>query len=470
MALIESELGEALSPVVKRKANNTRKLRISAKRVAQGSSEVMVKVTGFGKGGEHVKAHLEYITRNGKLEMENDRGEIFSGKEEIKGLFKDWEKDFYDDKRHKNQRDTMHLVLSMPEKTDPESVRNATREFAKATFGSNHEYVFALHTDELHPHCHLTVKCFGFDGTRLNPRKDDLQQWREKFADTLRDQGVDAEATPRRSRGVVKKAESNVIRHIERGDKTHKPRVSKVKALKTKEVAQELAAEAKGLPVPHKPWEAAIKSRQEKIRKAWLAAAAALEQEDIRKTFNNKELRNERPDYSRISINHARAGQRAAVVYQSNLTKFGSRASPGTIASLRNVSCIGMVHHEPASQMLLRENAPHRVGWQRATYSEMRRARAGYPGTFGGQGGLITYQGTMEENKALAANIRSFVYSMPSMDTERQCIKRDLVDKFTKPLEAGIDGNKDISSKQETVRKNSVEQADKKNKDRGIDR
>ncbi|MDG5827073.1 relaxase/mobilization nuclease domain-containing protein (plasmid) [Xylella fastidiosa subsp. pauca] len=245
MGIIEAELGSALSPAVKRKVNNTKKLRSTAKRVTGRSSEVMVKVTGFGKGAGHVKAHLDYITRNGKLEMENDRGEIFNGKEEVKEFFKDWEKDFGDGKRHKNQRDTMHMVLSMPETTDSESVKKSVREFAKATFGKNHEYVFVLHTDEPHPHCHLTVKCLGFDGIRLNPRKADLHQWREGFAEKLRDQGVEAEATPRRSRGVVKKAEPNVIRHIERGDKTHEPRVSKVKAAKVKEAAMELVAESR---------------------------------------------------------------------------------------------------------------------------------------------------------------------------------------------------------------------------------
>jgi hypothetical protein len=54
----------------------------------------------------------------------------------------------------------------------------------------------------------------------------------ELSALAMRDQGVDAGATPRASRGIVKKPESQGMRHIERGDKTHKPRESKVKALK----------------------------------------------------------------------------------------------------------------------------------------------------------------------------------------------------------------------------------------------
>jgi len=284
MALIEPEIGRVLYPDVKWKLNRTWNLRsgssvhAAAVRVVSNCPEVMVKITGFGKGANHVKAHLDYISRNGKVSLENERGDVLDGKEPVKELSKDWQGDLGDRKRHKNQRDTMHLVLSMPANTDPESVRSAARAFAKATFGKNHEYVFALHTDEPHPHCHVTVKCLGFDGTRLNPRKADLQIWREGFAAELRAQGVDAEATPRRARGIVRKSERSVIRHIERGDKNHKPRVSKIRALKVKEAAAELTAEKKGLPVPEKPWEKAIKARQHDVRRAWLAAAERLEQ------------------------------------------------------------------------------------------------------------------------------------------------------------------------------------------------
>lgn len=284
MAIIEDEFAKALSPKVRHKANTTKKLRSAdqlrstAKRVANGAPEVMVKITGFGKGAAHVKAHLDYISRNGKIELENDRGEVFTGKDEIKELFSDWKQEFGDSKRYKNQRDTMHVILSMPEGTDPEAVRSGAREFTRSTFSKNHEYVFALHTDEPHPHVHVTVKTRGFNGRRLHVGKDTAQAWREDFAQAMRNQGVDAEATPRQSRGVVKKSERQVIRHIERGDKTHKPRLSQVRAAKIKEVAEELSAEAKGQPAKPRPWEEKIEAAQTAIRTAWLAAAAQLNQ------------------------------------------------------------------------------------------------------------------------------------------------------------------------------------------------
>jgi len=286
MSLIEAELRKALEPSVRRKANSTRNFRAIASRLsarnATSSSEVMVKITGFGKGGSHVRSHLDYIARNGKLELENDRGEVFDTQAKVREYFKDWEADLGNSKRHKNQRDTMHLVLSMPEATDPEAVRSAARAFAKELYGHNHEYVMALHhpgndKDSKQPHVHLSVKCLGFDETRLNPGRADLQHWRETFADKLRDIGVDATATPRKSRGIVKKAERSVIQHIVTGDKTHPPRASIVKQGREAEAARELSHELQGIPVTPRPWEQAIAVKQGEIRGGWLAAAKAME-------------------------------------------------------------------------------------------------------------------------------------------------------------------------------------------------
>lgn len=470
MSLIEQELGEAFAGAVKRKANNTKKLRFAvrktAKQVVTNSSEVMVKITGFGKGGGHVKAHLDYISRKGDVELENDRGEVFSGKEEINEFFKGWEGDFSRGRRHENQRDTVHMVLSMPENTEPEAVRNAVRGFAKDTFGQNHEYVFALHTDEPHPHCHLTVKMQGVDGKRLNPRKADLQAWREGFAENLRKFGVDAAATPRPSRGVVKKAEPSVIRHIERGDKTHKPRVSKVRAAKIKEAADELSAEAKGVPATPKPWEEAIKARQQKIRRAWLAAADALEHEDTRKTFNQKEAKNERPQYDRIGADEARPTQRAAALYQSNLAKSRRQASPRAFARVRNLSGLGVVHDRGNTEMLLRPDAPDRMGRQGRADSEMRRAGTGDFGATGRVKRVTDYEGTAADNKALAGRIRGFVEAMPSIDTERQQIKRELAGKFTKRVDKGLAP----ASVPEQGQKNGADQAAPKGGEKDVQR
>jgi hypothetical protein len=51
---------------------------------------------------------------------------------------------------------------------------------------------------------HLSVKAESRRGKRLNPRKADLQRWRETFAERLRERGIDAEATRQATRGEVR--------------------------------------------------------------------------------------------------------------------------------------------------------------------------------------------------------------------------------------------------------------------------
>jgi len=280
---------DALS--IKKKSNKTRNLRDVAGRVTKGAPEVMVKITGFARGEQHVKSHMTYISRHGKVELEDNNGMIISGKEEVQELSESWSKDITETRqrksyipsqndknpyRKKEQRDLMRLVLSMPSGVNAEAVRSSVREFAKETFGDNHDYVFALHEDTNSPHCHITVRCKGHNGRKLDPKKADLQTWRENFAEKLRERGVAAEATPRKARGVVKKAQKIAIKHIEKGSENREPRVSKVRARKIKEISEELTGRREKT---DRPWESAIKEQQTRIRQSWMKQAEALEKE-----------------------------------------------------------------------------------------------------------------------------------------------------------------------------------------------
>lgn len=71
-----------------------------------------------------------------------------------------------------------------------------------------------LHTDTPRPHVHLAICSRGHTGERLNPKKADLELWRQTFAQALRDRGVEAEATPRRARGITRKAERTPLRKV----------------------------------------------------------------------------------------------------------------------------------------------------------------------------------------------------------------------------------------------------------------
>jgi type IV secretory pathway VirD2 relaxase len=435
MSIIEDELALALTDPVRRTANNTKHIRSKAAKVSSGVPEVMAKVTGFGRGIAHVKAHLTYITRHGEIEMENESGQIFKGKEEVKELFNDWAAEIGESARRKNQRDTMHLVLSMPETVDSVSVHQAVREFTKKTFAANHDYVFALHTDTVNPHCHVTVKMRGHDGRALKTEKADLQAWRDGFAEAMQFQGVEATASPRRSRGVVKKAQRSVIRHIEQGDEKTPPRVSRIRALQVREVANEMIAEIDGAPVVRHPWEERIAARQQQVRKAWLDAAAALEQPKPIIVFK-KEPTNGRPNYDQLDAAAVRRGQLSAGVYQSGLKAARRQEPAAALTRLRDVSGLPLVQSQGTTQMLLHANARldlgHDGGRSAAARDGVRRPGDRLDGAGGadralGRRGLSGVGASQEITAAaLAAQIKGFVKELPQVDTVRDAIRREL--------------------------------------------
>jgi hypothetical protein len=165
--------------------------------------QVMVKVTGGGRGMKAIAAHLRYISKNGRLEMEDDRGVVEQGRDVLKDIERQWQYGGarIDDVGHR--REAFNVMLSMPHGTYPLILQKAVREFAKIEF-ADHRYVMVLHTHQGNPYVHVSVKAESKHGGRLNPRKADLHRWRETFAERLREWGVDAEATRQATRGVVR--------------------------------------------------------------------------------------------------------------------------------------------------------------------------------------------------------------------------------------------------------------------------
>lgn len=242
-------------------------------RIARRVPEVMVKITGRTRDGGHLKNHLAYIGRNGKLPLEGADGERIQSRGQVAMLVGDWMAEVEaDPRRRKDSAVSLSIVLSMPPGTDPFRMHDASRAFAGRTFGASHPYVFAFHTEERHPHVHLTVRTLGHDGHKLNPRKADLERWRQTFAAALRDRGVEAEATPRRARGIVMKAETAPVYRIRfrfsrQGGPPPKVDVAAVRD------ALDQARET--------PWVAAGRARQTSIRRYFVAQALALSRSDL---------------------------------------------------------------------------------------------------------------------------------------------------------------------------------------------
>jgi hypothetical protein len=169
--------------------------------VVRRAPQVMVKVTGGGRGMKAIAAHFRYISKNGRLEIEDERGETMRGKESLRGLADDWRYGGRLIEDISDRREAFNIMLSMPRGTDAASVQWAAREFAKVEL-ADHKYVMVLHDHQANPHVHISVRAESKHGKRLNPRKTDLHRWRETFAEKLRERGVEAEATRQATRGA----------------------------------------------------------------------------------------------------------------------------------------------------------------------------------------------------------------------------------------------------------------------------
>lgn len=201
------------------------------RRTVQRAPEAVVKV--LPRDSNDLKAagkHLDYIGRNGKLELETDDGERLSGRAG-RALLDDWDLDIDDVRRQASLAATkgrkppklVHkLMFSMPPGTPPDKVLAAVRNLAREEFWGQHRYALTLHTDEPHPHVHLVLKAVSEQGVRLNIKKATLRHWRSEFARNLRLLGVEANATERAVRGETRKSKKDgIYRAGQRGDSTY---------------------------------------------------------------------------------------------------------------------------------------------------------------------------------------------------------------------------------------------------------
>ena len=256
-------------------------------RVVKGAPEVMVKVSKPAKNdksgnpikvsraSEAVRAseHLAYISRNGKIEVENDRGEAFNGRTQVGQIFCEWMEKHDEDRREGSATDrtriTTSIMFSMPGTSNAEAVKDAVRALARQEFQGRHDYAMALHTDTHHPHVHLTLRTVGEDGQKLNLRKADLQRLRDTFAEKLRTRGIEAEPTPRHACGVARRGEVTPVYKIrQRGGKPL------ADARKMRQVRRDL--EDNGGRLPQKAWDDALIARRNRVMATYDQAATIL--------------------------------------------------------------------------------------------------------------------------------------------------------------------------------------------------
>lgn len=178
----------------KNKFENTRKQNANKK-----NTEVLVKITSSGKNIESVGNHVDYISRNGKLDLITSDEIVYQGKDgrnEIKKILKEeGEVIPHKNENKKEKRETLNIVFSMKGNNNvPEDkMKRAVFDTMKRLYPDN-LFVVALHNDTNNPHCHVVLKVDNGLGKRINPKKSDLQNWRVEFAKSLNSLGIEATA------------------------------------------------------------------------------------------------------------------------------------------------------------------------------------------------------------------------------------------------------------------------------------
>ncbi|MDR2882037.1 MAG: hypothetical protein LBV29_09110 [Azoarcus sp.] len=187
------------------------RVRAQIDRTTRKVPEVMVKVTnkkGAGRGMAAIRQHLDYITRNGKVEIEDQNQDVFDDRQALRQLEESWQvsgrRRIPEEAAKGRGLDAVNLMFSMQAGTPPDVVKDAVRELLAEEF-KGREYLFVLHTDKAHPHVHVCIKTQATkDLPRLRHGRTELQRWREGFAEQLRSRGIEANATPRPTRGQTR--------------------------------------------------------------------------------------------------------------------------------------------------------------------------------------------------------------------------------------------------------------------------
>ncbi len=189
----------------KGESNGYKPLSVSEQiRIAAGLKQAVIKVTSYGKGSAHIMNHLTYISRNFDIPLEDSNESLLKTKHDATSLLESWESIYFDTR--KNARDTVHLVFSTPPGTNRDTFNTLTREFLNEEFEGEHDYLFAQHNDTDHPHIHSVIVLRSMDGKKLDPRKQYINQLRNRYAEKCREHGVMLEASRRFERGIAGKA------------------------------------------------------------------------------------------------------------------------------------------------------------------------------------------------------------------------------------------------------------------------
>ena len=172
-------------------------------RASKKLPQAVFKISSYSHSAGAVWDRVNYVARDGELEVEAQDGEALD-QGELETMVDKWEARAGEGENQRARRRAMSSVVSFPAGVDQERATEAARQFFHEAFADNHDYVFAPHTDAKQFHVHLVVEARGHDGRQLRLNRDDIQDLRMLLAEKAREQGIELDASPRWARGEEK--------------------------------------------------------------------------------------------------------------------------------------------------------------------------------------------------------------------------------------------------------------------------
>ena len=167
-------------------------------RASRGLPQAVVKISSYSHSAGAVWDRVNYVGRDGELEVEAPTGETLT-QAELEERVEGWSAETGD---RAGRQLSMNMVVSFPAGMDEAKATEAARQFFQEAFAENHDYVFAPHTDAKQFHVHVVVQSAGHDGKQLRIRRDDIQDLRLLLAEKAHEQGIELDASPRWARGL----------------------------------------------------------------------------------------------------------------------------------------------------------------------------------------------------------------------------------------------------------------------------
>jgi hypothetical protein len=181
--------------------------------------EVSVTGIAFHHGEPGTLKALARTAQGGERALRTETGVMVRSQDERLALVQTWRRIM----QSRQTRDTMHLITSSKPGTNRTAFETATRAWLAESFG-RHEYIFTIHDNTAHTHVHVLVVMRTRDRfERLRTSPAVLLDWRERFAERARANGIAMFAERRIAKGLDRPTTWRQGKRSERTQAPHQP-------------------------------------------------------------------------------------------------------------------------------------------------------------------------------------------------------------------------------------------------------